>query len=76
MVAGYGPGALSDDLFGNKSEPMVAVCGAFNQVGDGWYGAQPSYHITDKAVALKLAQDIIDAVSVAWPEQGEEGGEK
>jgi len=55
-------------------EGMVTInCGSVR--GDGWFSPATEIYLIDKATALKLAQDIINAANVAWPEQGEEGGE-
>ena len=63
-------GRPSDEARGGKS--LVTInCG--NARGAGWFSPATEIYLIDKATALKLAQDIIDAVSVAWPEQGEEG---
>jgi len=65
-------GRAFDEVRGGKS--LVTInCG--NSRGDGWFSPATEIYLIDKETALKLAQDIINAANVAWPEQGEEGGE-
>jgi hypothetical protein len=59
----------------HNGKGLVTIdCGSAR--GAGWFSPATEIYLIDKATALKLAQDIIDAVSVAWPEQGDEGGEE